>query len=93
MTFLFFFKITQEFLPSDLQTNLNAVSEGEYLVRSTKQNKMKPIAARTKVFQSSFFPYFIEEISKSNDKVRNIDSINKFKVTILNNPLILSGLK
>ena len=55
-----------------------------YLTRSTTQNKIKPIPARTKVFENSFFPYCIEEWSKLNDKIRNIESINKFKVTILN---------
>ena len=48
------------------------------------QNKIKPITARTKVFQNSFFPYCIKEWSKLDDKIRNIESTNKFKVTILN---------
>ena len=80
----FFHKITQGLLPSYLQTYHNAVSEGAYLTCSTTQNKVKPIPARTKVFESSFFPYCIKEWSKLNDKIRNIESINKFKVTILN---------
>ena len=45
---------------------------------------MKPIPARTKVSENSFFPYCIKEWSKLNDKIRNIESINKFKVAILN---------
>ena len=40
-----------------------------YLTRLTTQNKIKPIPARAKVFE-----YL---------KIRNIKSINKFKVTIL----------
>ena len=36
------------------------------------------------MFENSFFPYCIKEWSKLNDKIRNIESINKFKVTILN---------
>ena len=71
-------------LPSYLQTYYNAVSEGAYLTSSTTQNKIKPIPARAKVFENSFFPYCIKEWSKLNDKIRNIESINKFKVTILN---------
>ena len=51
----FFHKITQGLLPSYLQTYHNAVSEGAYLTRSTTQNKIKPIPARTKVFENSFF--------------------------------------
>ena len=80
----FFHKITQGLLPSYLQTYHNAVSGGAYLTRSTTQNKIKPIPAKTKVFENSFFPYCIKEWSKLNDKIRNIESINKFKVTILN---------
>ena len=36
------------------------------------------------MFENSFFPDCIKEWSKLNDKIRNIESINKFKVTILN---------
>ena len=77
----FFHKITQGLLTSYLQTYHNAFSEGAYLTRSTTQNKIKPFPARTKVL---FFPYCIKEWSKLNDKIRNIESINKFKVAILN---------
>ena len=80
----FFHKITQRLLPSYLQTYHNAVSEGAYLTRSATQNKIEPIPARTKVFENSFFPYCIREWSKLSDKIRNIESINKFKVAIFN---------
>ena len=73
----FFHKITQGLLPSYLQTYHNAVSEGAYLTRSTTQNKIKPIPARTN--ENSFFPNCIKKWSKLNDKIRNIESINKFK--------------
>ena len=46
----------QVLLPSYLQTYHNAVSEGAHLTPSTTQNKIKPIPARTKVFENSFFP-------------------------------------
>ena len=78
----FFHKIIQEFLPSYLQTYHNAISEGAYLTHS-QHNKIGSIPARTKVFESSFSPYCIKEWSKLNDKIRNIESINKFNVTIL----------
>ena len=54
------------------------------MCRSTTQNKIKPIPARTKVFENSFFPHCIKEWSKLNDEIRNIESINKFKLAILN---------
>ena len=55
--FFFFHKIIQVLLSSSLQTYHIAVSEGAYLTRSTTQNKIKPIHARTKIFENSFFPY------------------------------------
>ena len=51
----FFQKIMQGLLLSYLQTYHNAVSEVAYLTRSRTQNKFKPIPARTKVFENSFF--------------------------------------
>ena len=69
---LFFHKIMQGLLPSYLQTYHNAVSEEAYLTRSPSHNKLKPIPARTKVFENSFFRYCITEWSKLNDKIRNI---------------------
>ena len=59
-----------------IQTCLNAVSKGAYLSRSTTQNKIKVIPARIRVFENFFFPIFIEEWGKLNDKIRNIESIN-----------------
>ena len=80
----FFHKVIKRLLPSYFQTYHNAVSEGAYLTLSTTQNKIKPIHARIKVIENSFFPYCIKEWSNLNDKIRSIESINKFKVTILN---------
>ena len=79
----FFHKIISALLKSYIQTYHNAVSEGAYLTHSTAQDKVKPIPTRTKWFENSFFPYYIKEWSKHNDKIRNIKSITKFKVTIL----------
>ena len=80
----FFHKIIQGLLPSYLQTYHKPVSKGAYITRSTTQNKIEQIPARSKIFENSFFPYCIKEWNKLNDKIRNIKSINKFKVTILN---------
>ena len=51
--FFFFHKIIQRLLQSYLYTYHNVVSEGVYLIRSTTHNKIKPIPARTKVFENS----------------------------------------
>ena len=80
----FFHKIIQGLLPSYLHTYHNAVCEGAYLTRSTTQNKIKLIPARTKILKNSYFPYCIKEWSKLNDRIRDIKSISEFKVTILN---------
>ena len=72
----------QGLLPSYLQTYHNAASEGVNLTRSTTQNNFEPIPAKSKAFENSFLPYCIKEKSKLNDKIRNIKSINKFRVTI-----------
>ena len=74
----------QGLLPSYLQTYHNGVSERAYLTLLTAQNKIKLIPVRTKVFENSFFSYSIKEWSILNDRIRNIESINKFEVTILN---------
>ena len=67
---IFFFQIIiREPLPSYLQIYHNAVSEEAYLTRSTTQNKINPISARTKVFENSFFPYCIEERSQLSNKI------------------------
>ena len=77
-------QIVHGLLPSYTQTYHNTVSERASLTRSTTHNKIKPISARTKVFVNSFFAYCIKKWSKLNNKIRNIKSTNKFKVTILN---------
>ena len=70
-------------LPPYLQAYHIAVSSEEaYLTRSTKQNKIKPIPARTKVFDNSFFPSILRD-SKLNDKIRIIESINDLKYHFL----------
>ena len=50
-------KIIQGLLPSYLYFYHNAISEGAYLIRSTAQNKINPVPARTKIFENLFFPY------------------------------------
>ena len=58
-------------LPSYLQNYHHAVNEGAHLTCSTTENKFKPIPAKTKVSENSFFPYCIKEWSTISDKIRN----------------------
>ena len=64
-----FNKIIRGFLLSYLHTYHNAVSEGAYLTRSTIQNKIKPIPARTKVFGNSFFHIVLRNGVNSTTKL------------------------
>ena len=45
---------------------------------------MKTFPARTKTFESSFFPYRAEAWGNLSDELRNINSINTFKSSLLN---------
>ena len=45
---------------------------------------MKTFPARTETFESSFFPHCAEAWRNLSDKLRNIDSMNTFKSSILN---------
>ena len=45
--------------------------------------KLSQFLQISKHFRIYFFPYCIKEWSKLNDTIRNIESINRFKVTVL----------
>ena len=79
----FFHKIVNGLLPSYLQSYLNHYNDGEYQTRATCQNKMKTLSGRTKVLNSSFYPYYIKELFALSEEIRNIVSVNKFKEIIL----------
>ena len=44
----------------------------------------KSFSARTKNFETSFYPYCLKEWSNLSEEICNIVSLNKFKKTILN---------
>ena len=71
-----------ELLPSYLQSYLNRYNDEEYQARSVCQNKIKTLSGRTKVFNSSFYPYSIKEWCALSKEIRNIVSVNKFKEII-----------
>ena len=50
-----------------------------YFTRSSTQKRIKTFPARTKTFESSFFPFFI-----LSEELRNINSIKTIKPHILN---------
>ena len=55
-----------------------------YLTRSSTQKTIKTFPARTKTFELSFFPHCAEAWGNLSEELRNIDSINTFKSSILN---------
>ena len=54
------------------------------LIRSSTQKIIKTFTARTKTFESSFFPHCAEAWRNLSEELRNEKSINKFKTSILN---------
>ena len=55
-----------------------------YLTQSSTQKRIKTFPARTKIFESSFFPHCAEAWGNLSEELRNINSINTFKTSILN---------
>ena len=55
-----------------------------YLTQSSTQKRIKTFPARTKIFESSFFPHCAEAWGNLSEELRNINSINTFKSSILN---------
>ena len=78
---IFFHKIILGLQPSYLQ---KLKSLRTYLTRSSTKKSIKTSNARTKAFESSFFPYFAKEWGNLFEKLRNIDSVNLFKSSTLN---------
>ena len=55
-----------------------------YLTRSSTQKTIKTFSARTNIFESSFFPHCAEAWGNLPEELKNINSINAFKLSILN---------
>ena len=82
---IFFHKIILGLLPSYLKDYVIPCDNlRKYLTRSSAQKRKKTFPARTKIFESSFFPHSAEAWGNLSEELRNIDSINKLKTSILN---------
>ena len=55
-----------------------------YLTRFSTQTSIKTFSGRTKTFESSFCPHYSKEWGNLSVELKNIDSINTFKSSILN---------
>ena len=82
---IFFNKIILGLLPSYLKDYLIPYDNlRTCLTQSSTQKKIKTFPARTKIFESSFFPHYAEAWGNLSKELRNINSINAFKTSILN---------
>ena len=79
----FFHEILNSFSHSYLQSYLINRTEVAFERRSSRQSKFKSFSARTKIFETSFYPYCFKEWSSLSEEIRNIESVHKFKQTIL----------
>ena len=81
----FFHKIILGLLPSYLKDYLIPCDNlRTYLTRSSTQKIIKTFPARTKTFEPSFFPHCVEAWGNVSEELRNINSTNTFKTSILN---------
>ena len=82
---IFFNKIILGLLPSYLKDYLIPYDNlRKYLTQSSTQKRIKTFPARMKIFESSFFPHYAEAWGNLSKELRNINSINAFKTSILN---------
>ena len=82
---LIFLKIILGLLPSYIKDYpIPSNSLRTYFTRSSTQKIIKTFSARTKIFESSFFPHCAEAWGNLSEELRNINSINMFKTCILN---------
>ena len=56
----------------------------DHIWLDTTQKSIKTLRGRAKAFKLSFFPFCAKEWGNLNGEFRNIDSIKKFKLSILN---------
>ena len=57
--------------------------ERVYRTRSANLKNLKQLSTRTKIFESSFFPYCIKEWNNLSEELRKIESTVQFKTKIL----------
>ena len=82
---IFFHKIVLGLLPSYLKDYLIPYDNlRTYVTRSSNQKTLKTFPARTKTFESSFFPHCADAWRNLSEELSNIDSVNTFQSSILN---------
>ena len=69
----FFHKIINGFLPVYLQSYISYCGKGVYRTRSANQKNLRQFSTRTKIFESSFFPYYIKEWNNLSEELRKLN--------------------
>ena len=80
---VFFNKILKGLAPSYLQSYLLPDNARTFNTRSSLRNTIKTFTTRTSIFRAIFFPYCTKEWSQLNDNIKKIESIKKFKKTLI----------
>ena len=80
---LFFQKIIKGFFPFYLHEILCFLNVQHFQTRSKSTKIIKQVRARTRVFENSFFPYYIKEWLRLDGEIRSIESSKQFNKTIL----------
>ena len=68
-----FHKIINGLLPVCLQSYISYCGEGVYRTRSANQKNLRQFSTRTKIFESSFFPYYIKEWNNLSEELRKLN--------------------
>ena len=80
---IFFYKIINDLSPDYLKSYISVSLKKGCQTRSANKNVVKPLPVRTISFQYSYFPYCINQWNRLSDEIKNVNSINKFKKSIL----------
>ena len=75
----FFHKIINGLLPKYLQSYISYCGDRAYRTRPANQKNLRQFATRTKIFESSFFPYCIKEWNNLNEELCKIKSTANLK--------------
>ena len=75
----FFYKMLNGLLPVYLHSYISYCGEAVYRTRSANQKNLRQFSTRSKIFESSFFPYCIKEWNNLSEEFREIKSTVQLK--------------
>ena len=80
--YTFFYKIVKGLSPRYLTKYFNLRSTSNYQTRSANKNNLQEFYCRTESFKHSFFPFCVREWNKSDNTIRDGESIKQFKLVL-----------